>query len=276
MVKSAKVQPRVGVLGCGNMGGALLRGIISSGAVSASQITAFDVHQPLLETIQKELGVKAASSALDAVQWSDIVILAVKPQVFSSMAGDFKSHPPDSEKILVSVMAGITSASLKSVFAKPWKTIRVMPNLPLSVGEGATAIETDTHSETDLALVEKLFGTVGRTVRVLANQMDAATGLSGSGPMYVFEFIEGLILAGIKSGLTRSVAADLALQTVKGAVKLLESGPDSPSEWSSRVCSPGGSTIHGLHVLEQAGFKGTLMRAVEAAVSRSKQLAEQG
>jgi pyrroline-5-carboxylate reductase len=148
-----------------------------------------------------------------------------------------------------------------------------MPNLPLSVGEGATAIETDGHSEATLLLAEHIFKAAGRTVRVTSHQMDAVTGLSGSGPAYVFEFLEGLILAGVKAGLARDTATALVLQTAKGALKLLETSKEGPPAWSAKVSSPGGTTIHGLHVLESAGFKGILIAAVEAAVARSKALA---
>src|SRR5690606_2516250 len=219
-----------------------------------------------------ELGVQTAVQAHDLPARCDVLILAVKPQIFHHIAPGLRAQSGPKERVVLSVMAGVTADTIGSHFPQDYQIVRVMPNLPLSVGEGATAIETDGHSEATLLLAEHIFKAAGSTVRVTSRQMDAVTGLSGSGPAYVFEFLEGLILAGVKAGLARDTASALVLQTAKGALKLLESGKDSPSQWSARVSSPGGTTIHGLHVLESAGFKGMLMAAVEAAVARSKAL----
>jgi len=262
----------IGVLGCGNMGGALVRALVQSGTASPKDVFVYDTLPGAMEALKKDVGVQAVVHAEELAQRSDVLILAVKPQIFHHIAPGLKPKSGPREKVVVSVMAGVTSGNIRSHFPGDWQVVRVMPNLPLSVGEGATAIETDGHSEATLLLVERLFSAAGRAVRVGSHQMDAVTGLSGCGPAYFFEFLEGLILAGVKAGLPRDTSAALVLETAKGALKLLESGKDGPSQWTAKVCSPGGTTIHGVHVLEEAGFKGILMAAVEAAVKRSREL----
>ena len=262
----------IGVLGCGNMGAALVRALAASGTAAPEDIYVYDTLPKAMAALKQEAGVRTVDQAHDLPLHSDVLILAVKPQTFPRIASGLRTQSGPKEKLVISVMAGVTSDSIRTYFPSDWSVVRVMPNLPLSMGEGATAIEVDGHGEAILLLVERLFNAAGRTVRVAANQMDAVTGLSGSGPMYVFEFLEGMILAGVKAGLSRETASALVLQNVKGSLKLLESGKDEPSHWTAKVCSPGGTTIHGLHVLEASGFKGILIAAVEAAVARSQAL----
>jgi pyrroline-5-carboxylate reductase len=262
----------IGVLGCGNMGGALARALVQSGTASPKDVYVYDTLPGAMEALKQDLGVQAVVHAQDLPARSDVLILAVKPQIFHHIAPGLKPQTSRKEKVVISVMAGVTSQAIRGHFPGDWQVVRVMPNLPLSVGEGATAIETDGHSEATLLLVERLFSAAGKAVRVASHQMDAVTGLSGSGPAYVFEFLEGLILAGVKAGLARDASATLVMETAKGALKLLESGKEGPAQWTAKVCSPGGTTIHGVHVLESAGFKGILIAAVEAAVKRSKEL----
>ncbi len=259
----------IGFLGGGNMGGALIRGLLATG-LKPECIYLHDTSDALMQRWKKDYKISLAPSAQELFQNCDTLVLAVKPQIFTSAIAEI-SLANNKTKLIVSVMAGISSVKIRGYFTG-LKVVRVMPNLPLSVGEGATAIESDGLSEDVLQAAEALFQCAGKSVRVTAAQMDAVTGLSGSGPMYVFEFIEGLILGGVKSGLSREVSVTLALQTVMGAVKLLESSTETPAQWSAKVCSPGGTTIHALHILEQNGFKATLISAVEAAVKRSKEL----
>jgi pyrroline-5-carboxylate reductase len=225
-----------------------------------------------MQSLAQDVGVVAAESAGDLISQCDVIVLAVKPQIFHHVAPGLKATLQSGERTILSVMAGVSSSLIRSYFPQEWKVVRVMPNLPLAVGEGATAIEIDGHSEGTLLLAERIFAAAGRTVRVSESQMDAVTGLSGSGPMYVFEFVEGLIAGGVKVGLPRQTATDLALQTIRGALKLLENSGEHPGVWTARVCSPGGTTIHAQHVLESAGYRGIIMAAVEAAAARSKSL----
>src|SRR3954466_3234336 len=234
----------IGVLGCGNMGAALVRALVASGTAAAKDIYVYDTLAPAMETLKRELGVQTMIQAHDLPDRCDVLILAVKPQIFHHIAPGLRAQSGPKERVVLSVMAGVTTADIRAHFPEDYQVVRSMPNLPLSVGEGATAIETDGHSEATLLLAEHIFKAAGRTVRVTSHQMDAVTGLSGSGPAYVFEFVEGLILAGVKSGLPRDTATSLVMQTVKGALKLLESSKDGPPAWSAKVSSPGGTTIH--------------------------------
>ncbi len=253
------------------MGGALARGLASARILSApGDLWLYDVRREAAEALQATLKASVADLPDDAIANSDLCVLAVKPQVFQKNPAMFR--PAASGKIFVSIMAGVTSASLRTALGDDCRVVRAMPNLPLSVGQGATAIEADGHDEETLAKVEALFRSSGTTVRVSAAHMDAVTALSGSGPMYCFEFLEGLMAAGVKLGLSREVAETLALQTLKGSLALLESTDETPSQWTRKVCSPGGTTIHALHELERKGFRGILMSSVEAAAVRSREL----
>jgi pyrroline-5-carboxylate reductase len=264
----------LGILGVGNMGGALARGLLRAGVVQPQQLSVYDAHAGAMDALVAETGARPTEGVAELFAQSDVIILAVKPQIFHHIAPALQQTAKGGERTILSVMAGVPTAALRNYFPPAWKVVRVMPNLPLSVGEGATAIETDGHSEGTLLLAERIFNAGGSTVRVSSAQMDAVTGLSGSGPMYVFEFIEGLVAAGVKAGLPRGTALTLVLQTVRGSLRLLEDSGEHPSVWTARVCSPGGTTIHGLHVLEEAGFRGTLIAAVQAAVQRSQELSK--
>ena len=193
---------------------------------------------------------------------------AIKPQVFRATP----PTPQRGEKTVVSVMAGIRVAQMRAAFPNSFTVIRVMPNLGLSVGEGATAIASDGLTEASLQLAESIFQSCGKTVRVSEDLIDAVTGVSGSCPMYVFEFVEALTQGGVDAGLTRETAYELALQTVKGSAKILENSTDAPQTWSARVRSPGGTTAEAQKVLEAGNFHDLVNRAVQAAVRRSKEL----
>ncbi len=264
----------LGLLGCGHMGGALARGALSAKLLPSNRLFVFDPQPEALRSLEA-LGCWPAASPLELFQKAGTVVLAVKPQVFKQMAVEWKrAFASLPAKIVISVMAGIRLANLREVFPPSCTLIRVMPNLGLSVGQGATAIASDGLTEETLRLAENLFRASGITVRVAENQLDAVTGLSGSGPMYVFEFVEGLTQAGVKSGLAPETAYALARQTVKGSLKLLENSEDVPPVWTKKVCSPGGTTERALAVLEQQGFKDLLGKAVEAAMKRSKELSK--
>ena len=260
----------LGLFGCGNMGGAIVRGVLAANLLPADRLFFFDEDYKVVQAMNS-LGCKSLVSPYELFHEAETIILAVKPQVFKQLV--LPAFPPAREgKTIISIMAGIRLEQLREKIIGPFSFIRTMPNRGLSVGEGMTAIAADGHSEKTLPLAESIFCSCGQTVRVTEDQMDAVTGLSGSGPMYVFEFIEALTLAGVKSGLTRDTAYRLAIQTAKGSLKLLESSDDAPSVWSARVRSPGGTTAEAQKVLERDGFADLLIRAVEAAVARSKEL----
>jgi pyrroline-5-carboxylate reductase len=206
---------------------------------------------------------------------SSVVILAVKPQIAKQEKDNWArifSAIPGAGKTFISIMAGIPSMFLRDIRPSGSSVVRVMPNLGLSVGEGATAIALNDAFQVALDTAVAIFGACGVTVIVDEHQMDAVTAVSGSGPMYLFEFIGAMTEAGVKAGLTQDIAYKLAVQTAKGSLKLLETSSDTPEAWTKRVCSPGGTTLAALGVLQGEGFHGIVDRAVAAAKKRSQEL----
>ncbi len=274
MNSSQKITETIGFLGFGNMGGAVARGLVAARLVAPEKIL---VHDPMASpAVLAELGASLAASAEDVFLRADVILLAVKPQVFKETAAAWTELVSGhSGKTVISVMAGIRTEKLRAVFPG-FTAIRVMPNLGLSVGEGATSIATDGISEESLSLVETIFRSCGTTVRVTEEQMDAVTAVSGSGPMYVFEFIEAMTQAGEKAGLSRETAFELIKQTIRGSLKLLEPVDGvpsaSPDEWSKRVRSPGGTTAAAQDLLQEENFRAIIERAVLAAKNRSIEL----
>jgi pyrroline-5-carboxylate reductase len=203
---------------------------------------------------------------------SDVIVLAVKPQVAGTVLQQI-SDTVVAGKLIISIMAGVKTATVEAAFPEQVRVARVMPNTPALVLDGAAAISPGTHAtQEDLSVARSIFELVGKAWQVEEKLMDAVTGLSGSGPAYVLTFIEALSDAGVKNGLPRDIATGLAAQTVFGTAKLLLETHEHPALLRDKVTSPGGTTIAGLHALEQAGFRGTVIDAVDAATARSKEL----
>ncbi|MDA8414782.1 MAG: pyrroline-5-carboxylate reductase [Desulfobacteraceae bacterium] len=263
---------RVAFLGGGNMAEAIIKGLLREDSPTALMVAEISVERRthLAKTYP---GIRVVESSAQAADWGDVVILAVKPQQATSVLTTIRQAiGPD--KLVVSIMAGVRSASIEDALESGARVVRVMPNTPALVGCGATAICAGRNADgADLDCVETVFAQTGLVVRVDEKQMDAVTGLSGSGPAYVFTFVEALSDAGVKNGLARDVASKLALQTVLGAARLLAETGEHPAKLREQVTSPGGTTIAGLHVLENGKFRGTIMDAVDAASKRSKELA---
>lgn len=261
----------IGFIGGGNMAEALIKGLLG-GACRAKNIVVSDPARDRLSHLETQYGVATAADNSQLARSSNIVILAVKPQVMSEVlsecAGAF-----DEQTLLVSILAGIDTRALEGQFGKDIRVIRTMPNTPALVSEGATALCPGKFAaKDDLAEAAELFETVGRVVTVSEAQMDAVTGLSGSGPAYVFAFIEALADGGVFEGLPRETALTLATQTVLGAAHLVRESGEHPAQLKDRVCSPGGTTICGVQALEERGFRGTVLSAVSAASRRSRRL----
>ncbi len=256
----------VGIIGFGKMGEAIGKALINKGFKVAT-------HDPSPERrkLAESMGIEVATSNAHVAESSELLIIAVKPQVFREVAGSMRGAVADTG-VAVSVMAGVSSQTLKEALGID-RVVRVMPNTPALVGEGAVAVSFcgDFSPEERKKVFEVLEG-LGEVFEVPEGYMDAITGLSGSGPAYIFLFIEALSDAGVKVGLPRDLATRLSIQTVKGSVKLLTETGASCRELLEAVTSPGGTTIHGLHELEKSGFKGIVMEAVEAATRRSREL----
>lgn len=262
----------IGCIGGGNMAEAIIKGLLSGGMPLRS-ILAADPSRDRRAHLAATLQVRTTDDNNEVAQVADLLILAVKPQVAASVLSGLEPViTPD--KLLISVMAGVSTTLIEESLQSGCRVIRAMPNTPALVQAGATAICGGRRaSDEDLALAEELFRLTGSVYRVGERQMDAVTGLSGSGPAYVFSFIEALIDAGVKNGLTRDTAGGLAVQTVLGAALLLKQSGEHPAVLRDRVSSPGGTTIAALHTLENGKLHGLLMDAVDAAVKRSKELA---
>ena len=274
MCPGMSVDHRIAFVGAGNMAGALIRGLIGNGTVAADQIIASDPEEERLTALQSELAIRTSSDNAEAVRDATVVVLATKPQVFPlvlpGLAGALR---PDA--LVVSIAAGISTGIIERALPDGTRVVRSMPNTPALVGSGATAIAGGSHAaERDLDLAETLFRSVGIAVRVPEAQIDAVTGLSGSGPAYVFAMIEALRDAGVREGLSEETALRLASQTVFGAARLLLEQDEGPEVLRQRVTSPGGTTRAGLDALTARGFADVIMGAVRAATRRSVELGE--
>lgn len=262
---------KLAFIGAGHMAEALLGGLLDAHACEASGLWATDPNAERRDLVKRRFGIQVGEKNLDAVQWADVAVLAVKPQVLDQVLTDIASGLEG--RLVISIAAGISIPWLGRRLPKSVRVIRAMPNMPALVREGMTALAGGPGvGDQDLKIARALFEAVGRVVLVEEHLMDAVTGLSGSGPAYVFLIIEALADGGVKAGLPRQTAEVLAVQTVLGAARqLLESG-EHPARLKDRVASPGGTTIAGLHQLEIGGLRASLIAAVEAATKRSQEL----
>jgi len=254
------------------MAEALIRGVLEAKLVEPSQMTVSDVLDERLRHLEKAYGVATERRNADASKGRDLVILAVKPQTIRAVLEEMRSVV-DGSMVIVSIAAGFPLSAMQEILGTGLKLIRVMPNTPALVLEGAAALcATPQVSKGELAMARQVFEAVGRAMVVDEELMDAATGLNGSGPAYVFIFIEALADAGVKQGLPRDAALTLAAQTVLGAAKMVLELGRHPAELKDLVTSSGGTTAAGIQALEQGGFRGAVMSAIEAGTRRSKEL----
>jgi pyrroline-5-carboxylate reductase len=265
-------KKRVVVIGGGKMGEVIAGGIVGNSLADAQNVTITDVVAERLQYLKKKYGVATTADNKTAVKKADVVILAVKPQSMAEVLQGI-SGAVSEDKLLITIAAGIPIRFITDQIGKIARVVRVMPNTPALIGEGAAALaKGDIATEEDLAMAKFIFDSVGTTVVVKEDLMDAVTGLSGSGPAYVFNIIDALSDGGVLMGLSRDVAVKLAAQTVLGAAKLCLQSGRHPGELRDMVTSPGGTTIAGLKALEEGGLRASLIRAVEAATLRSKEL----
>jgi pyrroline-5-carboxylate reductase len=266
------IDEKIAFLGGGNMAEALVKGLITAGTARPEQILVTDVSAERLEHLKKTYGVIVRKTNADAVREAMVIILSVKPQVIEKVLAEVSSAVDD-KKLVISIAAGVATAKVEKALKGGSRVVRVMPNTPALVLAGAAALAGGKYSTTDdLLLAQKIFNSVGRAVVVEEKLMDAVTGLSGSGPAYVFVIIDALSDAGVKAGLPRPLALELAAQTVFGSAKMVLETKEHPGKLRDMVTSPGGTTIEGLHALEKGKLRATLMNAVEAATARSREL----
>jgi len=267
-------EKKIGVIGTGNMGEALISGLLHSRSSTPENIICSDIRKDKLKIVKESYGVLTTGNNLNVVSASEIVVYAVKPQIMASVLRETATSL-DMSKLIISIAAGVPLSAIESCLNKDLRLVRVMPNIAASVKEGAAAIAPGKHAlKDDLKVAKAIFDSVGKSVIIEEELMDAITGLSGSGPAYLFLIVDALADAGVKMGLSREDALLLSTQTVLGAAKLLMETNEHPGKLKDRVTSPGGTAIAGLHTLEQGGLRTTLINAVEAATRRSKELGE--
>jgi pyrroline-5-carboxylate reductase len=263
----------IGFIGAGNMAEAMIRGLLRGEDFSPGRVFASGPRAERMRELREAYGIETSTDNKVAAG-AQIVVLSVKPQILSRVleeVGDAIAK----DALVISIAAGIPVSAIQSRLARGTRVVRAMPNTPALVDAAATAIAGGEHArESDLADAKKIFDAIGLTVILEESQMDAVTGLSGSGPAYVFLILEALSDAGVKVGLSRRTAQLLAAQTVLGSAKLLLETNEHPGRLKDMVTSPGGTAITGLHTLEHGGVRTTLMNAVEAATRRSRELGE--
>ena len=264
-------EERICVIGAGNMGEALTGGMITGGVARPEEITVHDIRREQLDRFRETLHVGVSEEIGTALEAADIVILAVKPQNMEEVLR--RMADTVANRLVISIAAGITLGFIEEILGEKARVVRVMPNTPALIGEGATALAGGRNAtKDDVATARRIFGSVGMTVVVEEELIDAVTGLSGSGPAYGFLIIEALAQAGIDQGLEAEDALKLAAQTMLGAAKLCLKGDRTPAQLTDMVTSPGGTTVEGIKALRAGKIGETIAAAVEAATQRSKEL----
>mgnify|MGYP001163164484 CR=1 FL=1 len=269
--RTAKIK--FGVIGAGNMGEAILRGFVSSGNAENADVSVYDPYAEKCKRLEEECGVTSAESLEQLIRSSDIMLIAIKPNVCTHLFAENKKL--FAGKAVVSIAAGWGGERLKNALPASTRILRVMPNTPAMIGEGMIVFESgDSLTEAEHAFAKTLFSSVGEVISAEPKLMDAVTAVSGSGPAYVYMFIEALADGGVKSGLPRNVALKLAAQTVKGSAMMVSETGIHPGELKDRVCSPGGTTIEAVAKLEEKGLRGAVIAAVDACREKSEQMSK--
>jgi pyrroline-5-carboxylate reductase len=262
---------KIGIIGTGKMGGSLLRGVLKANLISKEDVYASDVYEPGLLALHDELGINVSTDNFETVSNCDVLIVAVKPRIIKNVLRDINPHI--GHRLVISIAAGITTDAIEAELGDICHVIRVMPNIAATVGEAASAICAGRNASVeDAEVAMAIFNSVGIATIVPEHLMDAVTGLSGSGPAYIFPVIEALADGAVYEGLDRENALKLAAQTVLGAAKMVLETGMHPGELKDMVASPGGTTIRGVHVLEQNNVRSAFMDAVIKSSERSKEL----
>ena len=263
------MKKNIGFIGGGQMAEAMIKGLLVSDLSAGTRISVCEPLDSRKQQLRNHYDLETVDDPGELCSRADVIILAVKPQVMPSVLEQIRASVQ--HRLVITIAAGLPISMYEEQldFERP-AIVRAMPNMGALVQQAATALCRNAHvSDPDFAYARKLFETIGSAVIVAESLMDAVTGLSGSGPAYVFSFIEALIDAGVKVGLGREVSQNLTLQTIYGALELARTSGKHPAQLRDQVTSPGGTTASGLHVLEKEGFGGTLISAVEASWKRS-------
>lgn len=265
-------QKRVGVIGAGAMGSAIIRGFVKAGLVCPEDLTVGDPREDILQELNQSTAVNITTDNSAVALRSEVIVIAVKPNQVESVLEEIAPVITQEHQV-ISVAAGIRISSIEKHLPPDVSVIRVMPNVPALIGEGMTVLALGSKADKrDQETAELLFSALGKVLTLKESDLDAVTGVSGCGPAYMAIIIEALADGGVKMGLSRQVALELAVQTMIGTARMIQVTGDHPALLKDMVCSPGGSTISGVHVLENGGLRGLLISAVEASTKRSGEL----
>ncbi len=265
-------EARVAIIGAGHIGSALVRGFLETGRCKREHLMATIPSEEKAQQLREELGIQVESDNRKACGWARVIVFCVKPQVMASVLQEVADTVSE-DKLVTSVVAGIPTQFIEGCLGKQVGVVRLMPNIAVLSRQGATGMCRGRFvRDEDVEYVRNLFSSVGMVMEVSEDLMDAVTGLSGTGPMYIFQVIEGLSDAGVKVGLSREKAYALAVQTVLGAALMARDLGEHPGQLKDLVTSPAGTAISALHLMERSGFRAILMDAVEEAARRSAEL----
>ena len=263
---------KLGFIGCGNMASAIMSGIISNGILNADEIIGADVFAPSCEKAKDNLGIAIAKNNLEVVEKAEVIVLSIKPQFYESVIDEIKEKVNENQ-IIITLAPGKTLAWLEAKFGKSVKVVRTMPNTPAMVQEGMTAACPNQQvSEEELAYVIRLLSAFGEAEVVPEKLMDAVVAVSGSSPAYVYMMIEAMADAAVAEGMPRNQAMKFAAKAVLGSAKMVLETGRHPGELKDMVCSPGGTTIEAVKVLEETGFRGSIMQAMEVCAEKSRSM----
>lgn len=264
----------IGIIGAGNMGKSILGGLLKSKLIDANHIIASAKSDSTIEKLKKEFNIKTTKSSKEVVEFSDIIIIGVKPYIYDDILEEIKDYINNS-KIIITIAAGKNIESVEKIIGSDKKIVRTMPNTPSLVGEGMTAICPNKNiNEEELYEIKLLFNSCGKSEVVGEILFDAVIGASGSSPAYAFMFIEAVADAAVIAGMPRDKAYKFAAQGLLGAAKMVLETDKHPAELKDMVCSPGGTTIEAVRVLEEEQFRGAVIKAVCACVDKSKEMSK--
>ena len=264
------MKQKIGFIGGGNMGSAMMTGLVKTGVCAPEQVIVFDVYEPTLERLQKELGIQTTNQVKSLIQEADMIVLAVKPQVLPSVLEKHGSAIT-TDQVVISIAAGITLDRLTGLLSDQHKLVRVMPNTPAMVGEGMAGICTNANvTEEERAEVLEIFNCFGKAELIPEKLIDAVVGVSGSSPAYVYMFIEALADGAVREGMPRAQAYKFAAQAVLGSAKMVLESGKHPGELKDMVCSPAGTTIEAVYALEKSQMRAAVMEAVHIAAEKNR------
>ncbi|GAA0866068.1 pyrroline-5-carboxylate reductase [Paraclostridium tenue] len=268
------MDKKIGFIGSGNMAKAMIGGIVKSKLVDSNNVIASDLNELALENVKNEYGINVTTNSKEVVKFSDIVIVAVKPNVYDVVLEGVKELVDD-KKIIVTIAAGKTIESIENVIGNDKKVIRTMPNTPALVNEGMSALcKNKNITDEELNIVKEIFNSFGKAEIVNEYLIDSVIGVSGSAPAYVFMFIESMADAAVLAGMPRNQAYTFAAQAVMGSAKMVLETDKHPGELKDMVCSPGGTTIEAVKTLESEGFRSAVIKAIGDCIEKSKEMSK--